>query len=313
MAARHRQDKVPKLRISFRQLERKCSELLLDGFESKPTESDLGDRDGIPSSSCNENDDGTNICNNVKQSGVDSPKKGGSPGLFQIKRTALQSSPQKVSGSQSSARRRRGSEQPERHQRLIKEDEGERFSEPTKTRSTRSNRWAYPDDVMMAGRTSEDADQKYAANSRTEREQRARLRRHTDDGRTADQRFYQAPREERGIGGQGRRSQSEGLRSSSSSAAAVSDKDSALLADWQRYTDGRIQKALSKLYDQPSKLTQILHTWYAHSTCTYSTMKGHQIFLKASVSGYMHMYMYMHVACCGKDILGGGGCMYMYM
>ena len=36
------------------------------------------------------------------------------------------------------------------------------------------------------------------------------------------------------------------------------------------------------------------------------TMKGHQIFLKASVSGYMHMYMYMHVACCGKDILGVG-------
>ncbi len=268
MAARYRQDKVPKLRISFRQLERKCSELLLDGFESKPTESDLGDRDGIPSSSCNENDDGTNIYNDIKQSGVDSPKKGGSPGLFQIKPTALQASPQKVSGCQSSARRRRGSEQPEGRQRLLKEDEGERFSEPNEIRSTRSNRRAWPDDVIIpslcVGRASEDADQKSAprqANSRTERGERARLRRHTDDGRTADQRFYQAPREERGVGGQGRRSQSEGQRSLSSSAAAT-DKDSALLADWQRYTDGRIQKALSKLYHQPSKLTQILHTWY---------------------------------------------------
>ena len=265
MAARYRQEKVPKLRISFHQLERKCSELLLDGFESKPTESDLGDRDGIPSSSCNENDEGTNVYNDAKQSGVDSPQKGRSPGLFQIKPTTLQATPQKPSGSQSLARRRRGSEQPERRQRLLKEDEGDRFSEPNKTRSARSNR---RDDVVIpsyAGRTSEDAEQKYVprqANSRTERE-RSRLRRHTDDGRMSDQRFYHAPKEERGIGGDGRRSQSEGHRSTSSSAAAT-EKESALLADWQRYTDGRIQRALSKLYDQPSKLTQILHTWYVH-------------------------------------------------
>ena len=265
MAARYRQEKVPKLRISFHQLERKCSELLLDGFESKPTESDLGDRDGIPSSSCNENDEGTNVYNDTKQSGVDSPKKGGSPGLFQIKPTTLQATPQKPSGSQSSARRRRGSEQPERRQRLLKEDEGDRFSKPNKTGSARSNR---RDDIIIpscAGRTLEDAEQKYVlrqANSRTEREH-SRLRRHVDDGQTSDQRFYHAPREERGIGGDGRRSQSEGHRSSSSSAAAT-EKESALLADWQRYTDGRIQRALSKLYDQPSKLTQILHTWYVH-------------------------------------------------
>ena len=31
-----------------------------------------------------------------------------------------------------------------------------------------------------------------------------------------------------------------------------------------------------------------------------------KVFLKAGVSGYIHMYMYMHVACCGKDILGVG-------
>lgn len=271
MAARYRQDKVPKLRISFHQLERKCSELLLDGFESKPTctESDLGDRDGIPSSSCNENDDGTNINSDAKRSGVDSPKKGGGPGLLQIKPTTSQVAPQKPSGSQSSARRRRGSEQPERRQQIFKEDERDRFSEPNETRSARSNRRAWPNDVIIpscAGRTSEDPEQQKSAqrqtNSRTEKE-RARLRRHTDDGRTPDQRFYQPPREERGSGGDGRRSQSEGHRSSSSSAAAT-EKESGLLADWQRYTDGRIQKALSKLYDQPSKLTQILHTWYVH-------------------------------------------------
>ena len=272
MAARYKQDKVPKLRISFHQLERKCSELLLDGFESKPTESDLGDRDGVPSSSCNENDEGTSVCDDAKQSGVDSPKKGGSPGLFQIKPTTLYATPQMPSGSQSSARRRRGSEQPERRQRLLKEVEGDRFSEPNETRS---NRRTWPDDVTIpscAGRASEDAEQKYVprqANSRTEREH-SRLRRHTDDGRMSDHRFYHAPREERGIGGDGRRSQSEGHRSSSSSAAAT-EKESALLADWQRYTDGRIQRALSKLYDQPSKLTQILHTWYVH---VYMQRKG---------------------------------------
>ena len=277
MAARYRQDKVPRLRISFHQLERKCSELLLEGFESKPTESDLGDRDGIPSSSCNENDDGTNVHSITKQGGLDSPKKGGSAGLLQIKPTTMQATPQKPSGSQSSARRRRGSEQPERKQRLLRQDERDRLSEPNETRSARSNRWAWPDDVVIstcAGRASEDAEQRHEArpaNSRTEKE-RARLRRHTDDGRTPDQRFYQAPREGRGIGGDGRRSQSEGHRTLSSSAAAT-EKESALLADWQRYTDGRLQKALAKLEGQPSKLTQILHTWYVQThvhVCAYT-------------------------------------------
>ena len=249
MAARYRQDKVPKLRISFHQLERKCSELLLDGFESQPTASDLGDRDGIPSSSCNENDEGTNIYNDTKQSGVDSPKKGGSPRILQLKPTTLQSTPQKSSGSLPAARRRRGSEQPERRQWLLKEYEGERFSEPSETRVVRSNRQAYRDVVPSRDRTSEDAEQYIPrqANGRTEGE-RGRLRRHTDDGRTSDQRFYQGFRGERGgVGGDGR-----------------ATEESALLADWQRYTDGRIQKALSKLYDQPSKLTQILHTWYVY-------------------------------------------------
>lgn len=261
MAARYRQDKVPKLRISFHQLERKCSELLLDGFESQPTASDLGDRDGIPSSSCNENDEGINICNDAKQSGVDSPKKGGSPGLLQLKPTTVQTTPPQSSGSLSAARRRRGSEQPERRQRPLKEDEGGRFSESNMTRFERSNRQAYRDVPSRDGRTFEDTEQKF--NNRTERE-RGRLRRHTDDGRMSDQRLYPGYREERGgVSGDGRRSQSEGHRSSASSAA-VMEKESALLADWQRYTDGRIQKALAKLYDQPSKLTQILHTWYVY-------------------------------------------------
>ena len=272
MAAGYREDKVPKLRISFHQLERKCSELLLDGFESKPRESDLGDR--VPSSSCNENDEATNVYNDSGQNRVDSPKKGGNGGLFQIKPTTLQAAPQESTGSQPTARRRRGSEQPERRQRerrFLKEDERGRFSEPSESRSTRSNRHVYNIISQHIGRAAEDAQQKYASrlvNDKAERE-RARLRRHTDDGRVSDQKLYPTSREEREVGGDGRKNQSEGQRSSLSVAT---EKESGLLADWQRYTDGRIQKAVSKLNDNPSKLTQILHSWYVLTYWYYSNM-----------------------------------------
>lgn len=263
MAARRREDKVPKLRIPFKLLEKKCSEILLNGFESRPSESDQGC--GVPSSSCNENDEGVNICRDIKHSAADSPKKGGSGGLLQIKHTTLQAPQQQPLGAQSVARRRRGSEHPERPQWFLKDDEAGRFSEPNQTRSKRSSKQGYDSLPHRAGRAAEDAEQKCLARPKNGGRERdcGRMRRYTDDGRVSDHRLHQvAPREERSTSRDARRSHCEGHKSASS---VSSEKESALMADWHRYTDGRLQKALSKLNDHPSRLTQILHTWYAYA------------------------------------------------
>lgn len=280
MASRVREEKVPKLKISFHELQRKCSELLLDGFESKPAEGDLGDV--ISSSSCTENDGRANVSNDAGQNLVGSHKKGASGGLFQIKPTLPHSTPQAQwsKGSRSNARRRRGSEQPERRQKdrgFHKEDEAGRFSEPVETRlsrqmydgtsapqfvpsssQTRKN-VIVPEDTQLK-RASGGLERTAKSSHRKRGSEHTRLRRHTDEGRTADQ-MVPPLLEERRVGGassDGRKDYSDGRRSSSSGFA---EKDSPVLADWQRYTDGRIQKSLTKLTGHPSKLTQILHAW----------------------------------------------------
>ena len=212
----------------------------------------------------------TNLCNAAGQSRVESPRKGaGGGGLFQIKPT---SSPQGVSllskGSRLDARRRSGSEQPERKQterRFHIEDEAGGLSEPTNSMSARVNRRLYniTSSAMTTGRTIEETEDNQkkgllqTRNGRRERE-RTRVRRHTDDGRHSDHRFYLVREQRQGMITDSRRDHSSGHRPSSSTA---SEKDSALLADWQRYTDGRIQKSLSKFPDNHSKLAQILHAW----------------------------------------------------
>lgn len=252
MASRYKEEKVPKLRITFQQLQKKCSELLLDGFESKPRENDL--EDVVHSSSCNENDGITNSCDDVGQSGAESPKKGANAGgLFQIKPTSLHSGSSQVpKGSRFDATRRRGSEQPERwprDRRLFREDESGRFSEPSGMRFSHSTHQK-PGLLETARR----------ANGNPERD-RTRVRRHTDDGRASDNAVWLEERHSShgGMYSDGRRDLSSVHRSPSSST--YEKELAALLGDWHMYTDGRIQKGLAKFTGHHFKLAQILHTW----------------------------------------------------
>lgn len=197
MASRVRDDKVPKLKISYQQLQKKCSELLLDGFESKPTEDVL--QDEYPSSSCNDNEEVTNLSNDAGQSQADSPKTANVGGLFHLKHTSyVPGASLATEGSRSEARRRRGSEQPERTQRdrrLIREDDTGRFSEPTDSRSSRTSGHVGTYGIIRAqiGRSVE------STNGRRQGE-RTRLRRHTDEGRSSDQRFYTSREEKQHSG-----------------------------------------------------------------------------------------------------------------
>ena len=251
MASRYKEEKVPKLRITFQQLQKKCSELLLDGFESKPRENDL--EDVVHSSSCNENDGITNSCDDVGQSGAESPKKrANAGGLFQIKPTSLHpGSSQVTKGSRLDATRRRGSEQPERwlrDRRLFREDESGRFSEPSGLRLSRSTH--QKPGLFETSRP---------ANGNPGRDHN-RVRRHTDDGRISDSALWLEERHNHGgMYSDGRRDFPSVHRSPSSS---TNEKElDVLLADWHMYTDGRIQKGLAKYTGQQFKLAQILHTW----------------------------------------------------
>ena len=268
MASRDREEKVPRLRISFAQLERKCSELLLDGFESKPAENDL--EDVASSSSCTENDARKDLnAYGVGYGRRDSPKKGATgAGVFQIKPTT----PQLASDDpRSEARRRRAVEQLERWQRgiwLPREDEAGRFSEPGSGRDSTRARWRTDRYHEVPNRRRADTGGSEHAQKGTESDRlgqgsasgQTRQRRHTDDGGGASDRRRV---DERRLGDAAsfenkRESLSTGQRLSSTAAGG----DMALLlTDWRRYTDGRIQGALSKLTDQHCKLTQILHTW----------------------------------------------------
>ena len=274
MASRDREDKVPRLRISFAQLERKCSELLLEGFESKPAELDLDDV--ASSSSCTESDARKDLsAYGVGQGRRDSPKKGASgAGVFQIKPTT----PQIASDDpRTEARRRRAVEQLERWQRgiwLPREDEAGRFSEPGSGRDPTRARGRTDRYQEVSGRQRADTEGTEHAQKGTESDrlgqgllsggkfekERTRQRRHTDDGGGASDRRRM---NERRLGDTAkfenkRESLSTGHRLSST---AADGEMTVLLADWRRYTDGRIQGALSKLTDQHYKLTQILHTW----------------------------------------------------
>lgn len=257
MASRDREGRVRRLRISFQQLQRKCSELLLEGFESQPAENDL--EDVASSSSCTEYD-GRRNNHGVGLERRDSPKKGagGGGGLFQIKPTAPQSA---ADGSRSDAGRRRGFEQPERWQRdkrFTREEEAGRFSEPTAGADSTRTRCSTDRFYNAWDRHKANTEWSEHAQQMTEptfERERTRQRRHTDDGGRGA--FDRRKGDERRIGDaslESRRESSLGQRLSS----ATADKD---LGDWRRYTDGRIQTALLKLTDHPSKLTQILHTW----------------------------------------------------
>lgn len=242
---------MPKLRITFQQLQKKCSELLLDGFESKPRENDL--EDVVHSSSCNENDGVTNSCDDVGQSRVESSKKGANAsGLFQIKPTTLHPGPQQMpKGSRLDATRRRGSEQPERwlrDRRFLREDELGRFSEPSDSRLLRSTHQKKPGPHETAR----------PPNGNPGRDH-TRMRRHTDDGRTSDNAVW--PEERHSHGGMYSDTKRDFPSVHRSPSSSANEKELALLSDWHMYTDGRIQKGLAKYTGHHFKLAQILHTW----------------------------------------------------